>query len=62
MNRKILTSANGNLLQLTLTPWEMLVLKSLAGKANIPSIVTSIGNGTNQAVGKVIREFYLILE
>ena len=62
MNRKALTSANGNLLQLTLTPWEMLVLKTLAAKANIPSIVTSIGNGTSQSVGKVVRDFYLILE
>lgn len=61
MNRKILTSNNGPLLQITLTPWETQILLSLTAKANIPAIA-SVVHSDNQAVGKVVRDFYLILE
>lgn len=59
MNRKILTSNNGPLLQITLTPWEVSILTILSGKADIPSIATAVHSDAH-SVGKVIRDFYLI--
>lgn len=62
MNAKNLTSSNGDLLQLTITPWERKILYALSGAANIPQIVKNVGAGDIQSVGNVLRTFYLILE
>lgn len=61
MNRKILTSANGKLMQITLSPWESIVLTKLAESANIPSLTSKVGNTSNEATGRVIRDFHNML-
>lgn len=68
MNRKTLTSANGDLLQITLSPFEQKVLLSLTSTANLPQITSRLNsaNGGNYAdvrvVGTVIRNFFNLLE
>lgn len=68
MNRKILTTANGNVLQITLSPFEGLILLKLAAHGNIPSLVSAINqekgayHTDSSAVGTVVRNFYNLLE
>lgn len=70
MLRKILSSANGPILQLTLTPWESIVLKTLAKKADLPAITCEINaqkpadpNYTNvMSVGVVVKQLYRMME
>lgn len=66
MNRKVLTSNHGKVLQITLSPFEVSVLIRLAASANIPVIVSKM-NQLNmytdvQAVGNTIRNFHNLLE
>ena len=66
MNRKILTTNTGNVLQITLSPFEASVLLTMAAAANLPGIA-SIMNQKNmytdvQAVGNTVRNFYNLLE
>lgn len=68
MQHKTLTTANGSVMQITVTPWEFFVLKIALSKSSIPEITKNIntirGNGytTNESVGKVLRNFYQLME
>ena len=69
MNRKILTTANGTIMELTLFPFERCILQRLAAQANIPLIVSNVNIIKDnpfytdvQVVEVVIRTFYTLLE
>lgn len=61
MQNKTLTSLNGKLLQLTLTPWECAVLRAFAANASITTI-SRILRSDDQAVGQVVSDFYIALK
>lgn len=61
MQNKSLTSLNGKLLQLTLTPWECAVLKAAAATVIIPTISRELCCD-DQVVGKVLKDFYIALK
>lgn len=60
MQRKSLTSINGTIIQITLSPFEAMVLCAMAAKANIPTIASVVKCG-DDGVGRVVRDFYLLL-
>lgn len=61
MNTKTLTSHNGPLLQITLTPWEVSILRSMVETASIPKVAdcASVDSG---GAGVVLRAFYKALD
>lgn len=61
MQRKALTTINGTVIQITVSPFEMLVLRRMAAKASIPNIADSLVS-SHDSVGRVIRDFYTLLE
>ncbi len=61
MNTKTLTSHNGPLLQITLTPWEISILRSMVQKASIPIVADCASVDTGSA-GVVLRDFYKALD
>ena len=66
MNRKILTSNSGKVLQITLSPFEVSVLMTMAAAANLPGIASRMNQKNMytdvQAVGNTVRNFYNLLE
>ena len=66
MNSKTLSSINGPLLQITLTPWELTVLRATVELASIPKIAAHINEDKfdtdpyyvdNQGAGDTLRSF-----
>ena len=68
MNCKILTTANGKVMDISLSPFEIIVLKEMAGIVSITDIVKKLNAPHKyifsdvQAVGNVVRNFYNLLE
>lgn len=69
MNRKNLTSLNGKITEIALSPFEANIVKHMAASANIPSITQRLNSVReplayldNYAVGSVINKLFTLLE
>ena len=69
MNRKNLTSINGKITEITLSPFEANIVKQMAANASIPSITQRINSTReplayvdNYSVGLVISKLFSLLE
>lgn len=69
MNCKNLTSINGKITEITLSPFEANIVKQMAANVNIPAITQRINSTRephtyldNYAVGSVISKLFSLLE